>query len=171
MSSLSRNQSTPIEYGFCSMTRGRMRRRVGGALCLLLGLTVATATPPPVSALQQLPSSAAQQENRSFYVCRPVRFPTPGCDPAEQWVLVGRFDRIRVNGLEGRDGTRVSIYRRSGQHRRFELWKRPTVRNGSAVVSWAPGRQDWFQFKAQISQGGQTVETNYLRINAELDFL
>lgn len=44
------------------------------------------------------------------------------------------------------------------------------MRNGAAVVSWAPSRQDTFVFMARICQGGQVVESNWLYVSAELDF-
>lgn len=149
-----------------------MHGHAGRLLCLVLaGLTFATSSaPPPASAEDVDRPVALQQENRSFYICRPVRYPTPHCDPGQQYILVGRTDRIRVEGLEGRGGSRVSIYRRSNKRPSFELWKRPVVRNGAAVVSWAPRREDTFVFMARIRQGGQLVETNYLSVSAELHF-
>lgn len=153
------------------MSTTKMHGYAGRLLCLLLALSFATSTaPPPASAAEMQGPVAVQQENRSFYICRPVRYPTRYCDPGEQYILVGRTDRVRVKGLEGRNGSRVSIYRRSDRQSSFELWRRPVISNGSAVVSWAPRRQGTFVFMARIRQGGQLVETNYLSISAEMHF-
>lgn len=83
---------------------------------------------------------------------------------------MGRTDKIKVMGLEGRNGTRVNIYRRSGQQSNFTLWRSPVVSNGVAVARWTPARQQTFVFMARIRQGSQSVETNYLRVSAEMHF-